>query len=209
MLILAIGTRNSRYVRRHPPVKTHSNRYQAGFTLIEILVVIVIVATVLSIALLSFGLLGDDREVKTEAHRFVALAELAQDDATMQSREFGIEFMSAGYRFVEFDALTAQWADIPFDETMRLRALPEGVEFELFLEDKRIVLSNDPAPFEDPDKQDGRAATEVYAPHLLVYSSGDATPFELHVLRNADDRRVVIQGDALGTIEIDPEDDEL
>ena len=193
----------------HPPVKPGRNRRQAGFTLIEILVVIVIVATVLSIALLSFGLLGDDREVKTEAHRFIALAELAQDEAIMQSREFGIEFMSAGYRFVEYDALSGQWADIPYDETMRLRALPEGVEFELFLEDKRIVLSNDPAPFEDPDKQQNRAATEVYAPHLLVYSSGDATPFELHVLRSSDDRRLVIQGDALGTIEIAADDDEL
>jgi hypothetical protein len=127
----------------------------------------------------------------------------------MQSREFGIEFMTAGYRFVEFDALSAQWADVPFDETMRLRSLPEGVEFELFLEDKRIVLSDDPAPFEDPDKQANRAATEVYAPHLLVYSSGDATPFELHLVRNADELRVVIQGDALGTIEIGAEDTDL
>ncbi|MCH9693713.1 MAG: type II secretion system minor pseudopilin GspH [Gammaproteobacteria bacterium] len=190
----------------HPLPAQDRSRYQAGFTLIEILVVIVIVGTVLSIALLSFGLLGDDREVKTEAHRFVALAELAQDEATMQSREFGIEFMTAGYRFVEYDALTAQWADVPYDDTMRLRALPEGVEFELFLEDKRIVLSNDPAPFEDPDKQDGRGPTEVYAPHLLVYSSGDATPFELHILRDADERRVVIQGNALGQLEIDPEE---
>ena len=194
-------------MRKHPSMKPDRSQRQTGFTLIEILVVIVIVATVLSIALLSFGVLGDDREVKTEARRFVALAELAQDEAVMQSREFGIEFMTAGYRFVEYDALAGQWADVPFDETLRLRALPEGVEFELFLEDKRILLSDDPAPFEDPDKQQGRDATEIYAPHLLVYSSGDATPFELRVLRNADDRRVVIQGDALGAIEIDPEDD--
>ena len=38
-----------------------------GFSLIEILVVIVIIGIVSSVALLSLGLLGDDRELQTEA----------------------------------------------------------------------------------------------------------------------------------------------
>ena len=51
-------------------------RFDRGFTLIEILVVIVIVGTVLSIAMLSFGVLGNDRDLQTEAKRFVALMEV-------------------------------------------------------------------------------------------------------------------------------------
>ena len=177
-------------------------RIDAGFTLIEILVVMVIIATVLSIGMLSFGLLGDDRELQTEARRFVALAEVAQDEATMQGREFGIELMTAGYRFVEYDGLTAQWTDIPADDTLRLRGLPEDVKFELYLEDKRILLNDDPAPFEDPDKDMTHVGNAFYAPHLLIYSSGDATPFELHLWRAIDDLRVVLRGDALGAVEI-------
>jgi len=178
------------------------SRIDAGFTLIELLVVMVIIATVLSIGMLSFGLLGDDRELQTEARRFVALAEVAQDEAAMQGREFGIELMTAGYRFVEYNALTAQWADIPADDTLRLRGLPEDVEFELYLEDKRILLNDDPAPFEDPDKDKTRLSNAFYAPHLLIYSSGDATPFELHLWRDFDDLRVVLRGDALGAVKI-------
>ena len=55
-------------------------RPEAGFTLIELLVVLFIITTVLSIGMLSFGILGDDRELQTEAKRFGALVEVAQDE---------------------------------------------------------------------------------------------------------------------------------
>lgn len=179
----------------------------AGFTLIEILVVVVIIATVLSIAVLSFGVLGNDRELRTAAQRFAALIEVTQDEATMQGREFGLEIMTTGYRFVEYDAFTGLWSDIPGDDVLRLRRLPDDVEFELFLEDKRVILDDDPAPFEDPTMLSGGAATRTYSPHLLVYSSGDATPFELHLRRHYDGQLFIVRGDALGMIEFGEEED--
>jgi len=185
-----------------------TSQSEAGFTLIELLVVIVIIATVLSIAMLSFGIIGNDRDLQTEAKRFAALTEVAQDEAAMQGREFGVEILTAGYRFVEYDGLTGQWTDIPGDDTLRLRSLPDGVEFELYLEDKRILLDDDPAAFEDPENNTARGATEIYAPHLLVYSSGDATPFDLHLWRSHDDVRVMLRGDALGAVRILDADEE-
>lgn len=181
---------------------------QTGFSLLEIMVVVVIVGIVVSVASLSLGILGSDRELRTEADRFMALAEVAQDEATMQSREFGIELMTAGYRFVEYDALSGQWADVPGDDTLRLRALPEDVEFELYLEDKRILLDNDPAEFDDPEKRATRAASKNYSPHLMIYSSGDATPFELRILQTYGDQNILLRGDALGMVEfVDPDED--
>ncbi len=166
------------------------------------MVVVVIVGIVISVASLSMGILGKDRELKIQADRFMALTDLAQDEATLQSREFGIEVMTGGYRFVEYDTLAGRWADIPGDDTLRLRALPQDVEFELYLEDKRIVLDDDPAEFDDPDKQRISASSQNYSPHLLIYSSGDTTPFELHVLRKQSDQNIIIRGDALGLLEI-------
>jgi len=148
------------------------------------------------------GILGKDRALKIQADRFMALAQLVQDEATLQSREYGIELMTGSYRFVEYDTLAGQWADVPGDDTLRLRPLPEGVEFELYLEDKRIVLDDDPAEFDDPEKQKTRTSTKNYSPHLLIYSSGDATPFELHILRNRSDQKFILRGDALGSLEI-------
>ena len=172
------------------------------------MVVVVIVGIVISVASLSMGILGKDRELKIQADRFMALAELVQDEATLQSREFGIELMTAGYRFVEYDTLAERWADIPGDDTLRLRALPENVEFDLYLEDKRIVLDDDPAEFDDPDEQTIAASTQTYSPHLLIYSICDETPFELHILSNHSDQNVILRGYALGSLEIvNPDED--
>ena len=142
--------------------------------------------------------------METEGRRFAALMEVLNDEASMQGREFGIEIMMTGYRYVEYDPFGGQWAEVPFDETFRARELPEDVEFQLFIEDKRIDLDNAPANFGEPDDPDD---DNDYVPHLLVYSSGDVTPFELHIWRRSknarnDDPRVVMRGDALGTIRI-------
>ena len=118
-----------------------SKRQASGFTLIEILVVIVIVGTVLSIVVLSTGIIPDDEEILVERTRMTALLETVQDEAMMQGREFGLEIMTSAYRFVEFDPLTRQWMEVPGDELYRLRELPEGIEFELYIDDKRIQIN--------------------------------------------------------------------
>ncbi|MDJ0794415.1 MAG: type II secretion system minor pseudopilin GspH [Woeseiaceae bacterium] len=171
-----------------------------GFTLIEILVVIVIVATIVSIALLSIGVAGEDEELDTERKRLTALIETVQDEAMLQGREFGIEFTISAYRFVEYDALTRQWAEVPFDDLYRLRALPEGLEFELYIDDKRVELNNDPKEIDDPDEKPLSAGVQVYAPHLFVFASGEGTAFELRLWRPQTDAELVLVGDVLGQL---------
>lgn len=172
-----------------------------GFTLIEILVAIVIIGIVMSVAVMSLSLAGDDREIRREARRMMSLIQLAQDDAMMQGREFGLEVMTGSYRFVEYDPATAQWAEPLFDDSLRYWSLPEEIEISLFLEDQRVQLDEDP----DPIDYETEAGTqrEEYAPHLLIFSSGDATPFELHLgSPRRDDLRAAIRGDLLGNLEL-------
>ncbi len=179
-----------------------------GFTLIEILVVIIVVAILVSVALISSGTLRDDRDLQVEATRIAALLELALDEATLQGREFGIELMLGGYRFVEYDTLAGVWVEIPGDDMLRIRDLPEELELELYLEGKRVLLDDEPAEFDDPDEMQLSRVGTRYSPHLLIYSSGDVTPFELHVIRDHDDQRRSIHVDTLGNVRFDVEDDE-
>ena len=177
-----------------------------AFTLIEILVVVSIIGIVLSIAVISLGVLGDDRELREEARRFAALVQVAQDEAVMQGREFGIEFMSTGFRFVEYDPFLNTWGEIIGDETLRMRQLPEDAEFDLWIEGQRVLLETDPAEFGDPEENESRSEITEYAPHVLVFSSGDMTPFELHVLRNDLDQSITLESNLLGDIKfVEPE----
>lgn len=177
-------------------------RRQRGFTLIEILVVVVIVATISGIALMSIGLIGDDRELDTERKRLATLIEVVQDEALMQGREFGLELMTSTYRFVEFDPFSSRWSEVVGDDLFRPRSLPEGMEFELYVEDKRVILENDPKEFEDPDETGMTLTTKTYAPHIFVFSSGESTAYEIRLRRAANDQQLVMRGNVLGEIEL-------
>lgn len=180
---------------------------QKGFTLIEIMVVVIIVAIVFSIALLSVGVIGEDNELDTERRRLATLIETVQDDAVMQGREFGIEIMTSSYRFVEFDPLTRQWAEVIDDELYRLRYLPEGVEFELYIDEKRIRLEEDPKTLDDPSKSKPTAGAKPYIPHLFVFASGESTVYEIRLRRGLTDLELVMRGDVLGQIRFGEEDE--
>lgn len=170
-----------------------------GFSLIEVLVVVVIVGIVMSIAVLSLSLVGGGQDVREEAQRMVTLVEIAQDESMLQGREFGLEFMEGSYRFLELNPLTGQWGEIFGDDTLRLRQLPEEIELALFIEDRRVLLKRDPAQTADDEERE--RGVEAFVPHVLIYSSGDITPFELHFVRDIDDNLAAIRADLTGAIE--------
>lgn len=183
-------------------------RLVSGFTLIEILVVVTIIAIVMSVAMLSLTLVGDDRDSRTEARRLASLLEVALDESIMQGREFGVELVSGGYRFVEYDRQTLQWAEIPGDDTLRPRNLPDGVVLELFMEDQRVVLDEEMAEITYEDDDDTPSPDDRrYAPHVFVFSSGDVTPFRVHIARSNLEEPVILEVDALGQAEIKTEED--
>ena len=181
----------------------HTKRRQNGFTLLEILVVVFIIAIIASTALLSLGVLRDDRDLEREADRAVALLELALDDAVLQGRDFGIEFMQTGYRFVEYDPDGARWADVPLDDLLGAHTLPEGLELELYIDGGRVRLADAPARFDPAEDDEDRASRNIeqYSPHAYLFSSGDVSAFEFHIVRFGDDSRVAVGVDLLGNVE--------
>jgi general secretion pathway protein H len=173
----------------------------SGFTLIELLVVAVIMGIVSAVVLLSFGFLGDDRALQQQARRISSLLELATDEAVMQGRDFGLEFMQTGYRFVELDAIFNQWHEVTDDDLLRPRQLEEGMEFELRLEDRPVSLPSEARNTEaDEDTED--RDRNGYLPHVLILSSGDVTPFNLRLVRWADRSEILLEMKLTGEIEI-------
>jgi general secretion pathway protein H len=171
-----------------------------AFTLIELLVVIVIIAVISAVALLSLGILGDDRSLQREARRLSSLIELANDEASIQGRDYGLEFMRSGYRFVEFDPLLNQWYEMIGDDFLRPRQIEEGLEFELIIEDRRILLDESAA--ETQRDEDDTNLTDDYIPHILIMSSGDVSPFELRFVRPNDGTAITLTMSLAGELEI-------
>jgi general secretion pathway protein H len=173
-------------VRRCTPLR------EAGFTLLEVLVVLVIIGIITSMAVVSTGVLGRDHEIQEEARRFVAVAGQAHEEAQIEGRDFGLRFDSSGYDFLEFDALNQRWLPVGGDPLLRERALPVGVQLELLLEDRQIQLKPRAAPSEQ----------RPIEPQVLLYGSGELVPFELRLRREGTDNVVGVVGAVDGKIEL-------
>ena len=111
--------------------------------------------------------------------------------------------MRTGYRFVEYDPDGQRWADVPLDDLLRAHTLPEGIELELFVDGARVRLADTPARFDPAEDDEDRPARgfEQYSPHAFLFSSGDVSAFELHIVRFGDDSRVAFGVDLLGNVE--------
>ena len=182
---------------------------ERAFTLIEILVVLVIIGILSAVAFLSFGILSDDDSMGREARRISSLIQLVTDEATTQGRDFGLEFMAAGYRFVEYDPLLDQWFEVIGDDYLVQRDLDEGVEFELFLEERKVLLHTEAQETEQDEDDAQRDLTDDYLPHVLIMSSGDVTPFELRLVRDVDRKEIALTMSLGGELEINADDDAI
>jgi general secretion pathway protein H len=155
------------------PARSH------GFTLLEILVVIVIIGVMVSMATLSIGVLGADREVKEEAERFWAVLRQAREEAELQAIDVAIFVGQTDYEFLRFDTRRNEWTPIVEDKLYAQRTLPEGLRFRLWLENREIVLK---PGLPDRSKKD---ESQKWPPQVTVLSSGDVVPFEMHIERDA------------------------
>ncbi len=80
-----------------------------GFTLVEIMVVVLIIGIMAAGATLMTGIAHGDRELDQERDRILALTDYLRDQAALQNREFGMRCFQGGYEFLVFEPRTGLW----------------------------------------------------------------------------------------------------
>jgi general secretion pathway protein H len=177
-----------------PPIRISNaptSRLQRGFTLLEIIVVLVIIGIMVSFAVLQFGDEGE-KQLKEETRRLELLVKLAREESILESSDYAIGFWQGGYSFYTLDEGEGKWDEITDDPTLRPREIPEYIELSIELEDQLVILEMEP-----PEK-----------PQIFLLSSGEMTPFLLQLsVQDRDDLPKEISFDQLGRLNYEEQPD--
>ena len=140
----------------------HLPRLTAGFTLIEILVVMLLLVIVIGMVGLSVSG-GEHRAVREESERLSVLLHAVQQEAILQGKVYAVEFGSDGYEFHilaqdgKFQSLART------DDMLRARTLPPAMEI------RSVTIEGAPA---------GEASRVVF------YPTGETPVFSVSFVQN-------------------------
>lgn len=141
---------------------------QRGFTLIEIMVVVVIIGMILVIA--QVNLMPDERQIlDDEAARLALLLALANDTAATRSVTLAWSLSPKGYVFSQQDE-QGRWVSQSLMDELRERVLPEAVRVA------EVNVQHQPVPLTE---------------RILFTSSGVGTAFEIVLVSKQFRQRVV------------------
>jgi general secretion pathway protein H len=166
-------------------------RTHRGFTLIEILIVLVLIATVSSLIVIQVRDRDDAAILDQEVEAFIKKGRFAQEEMLFRNNPLGIYFTTGGYAWYEGYLVDEEdeansrvtrkkvlWKPLN-DRLLRPHQFPGGMNITLYLEAKPVVLED-----ELPDE---------IRPQVLFLPDTDALPFELLMAFRSEERRSILR----------------
>lgn len=182
-------------------VRTLRTNKQAGFTLLELLVVVFIAGIMAGLTVMTIG--GNtEREFKRDVARIQQVMNLAADEAQFNGQELGLWLSPDGksYSFYTFDEQEVEW--VPYDKHgFTDYPLPVAYRMQLEILGKPIDLAELYKEIFKLDDKISSYGEKPIAPLLIFFSDGDYTPFHLWLTNPYVKEFVyVLEGDGLGAI---------
>ncbi len=178
-----------------------------GFTLIEIMVVMVIIGIMALMIGLSVGNRSSEDRMEAEARRIQQLLQFASDEAQAKGLEIGLRYDQQAYQFLELSD-DGKW-QVVRQGSLRPRRISAPMYLEMRVEQELVTpaaeVGLEPAFAASEDDEDDAAkeddeAAEGLEPQMLLLSSGEMTPFSLDVKLPDYEVYYRVSGDVLGRL---------
>ncbi|MSP53364.1 MAG: type II secretion system protein GspH [Gammaproteobacteria bacterium] len=155
-----------------------------GFTLIEILVVLVIIGIVVAAATLAINKFPRGQDARTTANILRARLLTAEEKAVVQSVSIGFAVSQQGYQFYQLNTQadgTSTWQVMTTPAPFTFQKWPSFLSVQLDLPPTpNVLIANDFPP----------------QPNIMFDPSGGVTPFILHL------NKFTLEGKLDGTIDL-------
>lgn len=173
-----------------------------GFTLLELMVVLVLMGIILSMMTISVGDGGKYRELEEEANRLKTLLEMAREETVLRSQDWTIAILEDGYQFevekIEEDKGTRKKKrSLIQDRIFRQREIP-GYRLSLIIENGQYTAG-----------EQGQGNEEDVIGRIAIYSSGEMSEeFELTIEQEDGDDKFTLTGTQVGELSLKSSRDE-
>ncbi len=153
-----------------------------GFTLLEMLVMLIVIGITISFVTLSIGVGGKPVELQNEAEKLTGMLQLALEEAVLTGKPIGLRIDEtldrSGTRFNYEWSVLEQGKWQPFEQHPVLQdgQVAEGIELDLTLEGVEIQLQEEAKEDEDDSK-----LKETYQPDIFILQSGELSAFKLRL----------------------------
>ncbi|MGI2175059.1 type II secretion system minor pseudopilin GspH [Shewanella ulleungensis] len=196
-MILAAGTyktSNNMHCRRH-----------AGFTLLEVLLVALLMGLVAAAVTISMNVAGPEQALKKQAQRFMSATEMVLDESVLSGQFIGIVIDEDEYQFVFYKE--GKWLPVEQDRLLATQQMDAGIVLDIVIDGMPLVQEDEQdeswfdEPFIDEESEDDKKKHPE--PQILLFPSGEMTPFELNFTTVDDELKpvnVLVVGDALGRL---------
>lgn len=200
-------------------------KWQRGFTLLEIVLVMFVVGIAFSMVAISIG--GGTRpyEIKSAAKSLYASAALASEEAILTNTQFGLRFDIDPdhdgadehylYSWYQFDPMSMRWVKLEEHDVLKPGALPEHIRLQIEIEGRPLVIGSrdkeiSKLALEQKQEEEGKGDPEY--PDIFFMSSGELSTFTVRI-SDMDleeyDGEYRVEGEMVGRVKyILPGDDE-
>ena len=142
-------------------------RSTSGFSLLELVVVIAMMATLTAVIVPRLNIGGDKDLVKTESIKLAELTRRASEESMFKTRELGIRFTDGEYQFLKLDGDGRSGKWVGYDESVfRKREWPDDFEVEIELAGVNLQL----------ESAEEFKIDEKTRPHVMFLSNGEVIP---------------------------------